>query len=238
MVEVEVNVTHGVRKVKPTRRPHLMCRRRDGLHVVQLAGVIVHPTDHHGGQFVPGVLDGAKHILGAQEVLSIAWGEFNEVFVRVPAVQANLTAQRVPVAREGLRLAQQLSACALGLVKADEEQVQVDGEPIHGHDFVGLGAGQVTKAIHKPLVVADPRVLALEMAFDPPLRPIVEFDLQRGFGILGLKPEAVAREVHRVGAAVLRNVEARPKSAEGVRRIQFAGRLEGGKLSHAGLISH
>ena len=171
-------------------------------------------------------------------MLSVTRGKFDEVLVRVSAVQANLTAQRVAVAGEGLRLAKQLPACALGLVKADEQQVQVDGEAIHGHDFVGLGAGQMTQAIHKPLVVADPRVLALEMAFDPPLRPIVEFDLQSGFGILGLKPEAVACEVHRVGAFVLRNVEARPKSAEWVRRIQFAGRLKGGKLSHAGLISH
>ena len=122
--------------------------------------------------------------------------------------------------------------------KADEKQVQVDGEAVHRHDFVGFGAGQMTQPFRETFVVAHPWILALEMAFDTPLRPIVELDLQRFLGGLGLKPETVAREVHGIGTIVLRNVEALAKTAEGVRRVQFAGRLECGKLSHAGLISH
>ena len=215
-----------------------MGRSRDGFHVVELSCVVVDPADHHRGQFFPCLFDRAKHIVRAQEVLSFARGEFDEVFIGVASVQANLTAQGVAIAWEGFRFAQQLAPRALGLVKADEEQVQVDGEPVHGHHFMGLRARQVAQPFRETLVITDPRVLTLKVPFNAPLRPIVQLDFQRRLGGLGLEPEAVAREVHRIGTTVLRNVEALAKTAEGVRRVQFAGRLKCGKLSHAGLISH
>jgi hypothetical protein len=96
----------------------------------------------------------------------------------------------------------------------------------------------MAEPVHKPLVVADPGIPTLEMTFDAVGGPVFEFDLEGSASGFGLEPQAVACEVHRVLAFVLGKEEALAKSAKGVRKVQFAGRLQGGKLSHAGLISH
>ena len=215
-----------------------MSRSCDGLHVVQLTSVIIDPPNHDSGQLISHFLDGAKDIISAQKVLSFSGSNFNQILIWVASMKTNLTAQRVAVAWKSLGLAQQFTSLTSRLIEANEQQMEIDGQAVHRDDFGGLCPCEVAKTFDKSIMVADPWILALEMAINPQLRPVIHFNVKRFFGRLGLKPEAVACEVDGITAFVLWKVESLSKFAKWVREIQFAGRIKGGKLSHAGLISH
>ena len=186
-MQFERHIAHGMGQIKSASGPHPVGRLGNGFHVVQLPRVVVHAADHHGGELVTGVGNGLQHVLGAQQVLAFPRGQFDQIGVGVAPVQTDLAAQGIAVAREGLRFAQQLSPGALGLVKADQQQVEVDREPIHGHHFVGVCACQMAEALDKPFVVVDPRMATLKVAFHPQRRPVFQLDLQGRLGVAGLK---------------------------------------------------
>ena len=149
----------------------------DGLQVVPLPSVVVHPTDHHRGEFIACLVDGGQPVFFPNQVLSFPWRHLDEVLLRVPAVHADLAAQGVTVAGKGFGLAHQLRSSSRRAVKADEQKVEVDRQAVHGHDFVRLGAGQVAQPGGESLVVAYPGVAPLKMSLHAMRGPIFQFDL-------------------------------------------------------------
>ena len=69
--------------------------------------------------------------------------KFNEVGLRIEAVQAQLGKGRITVAREGAMLNHEFRPPSLRPVKRDEQQVQVDRQGVHGDHLHGTGADDV-----------------------------------------------------------------------------------------------
>ena len=70
VVQLKRYVAYGVGQIKPTGGTHRMRGLGDGLEVVPLPGVVVHPAHHHGGEFVAGLRDCRQPIFFPDEVLS------------------------------------------------------------------------------------------------------------------------------------------------------------------------
>ena len=121
---------------------------------------------------------------------------------------------------------------ALGVVEADEQQMQVHRQAIHGDHLMRLCTGQMGESVHKSIVVVDPWMLSMKMSFHPKTRPIVEFHLQCLCRRFGLKAEAVAREVHGILATVLGHMKLLAQCAQRVVAVEGARFFERGEVLH------
>ena len=86
-MQFERHIAHGMGQIKSAGGPHTVGRLGNGFHVVQLPRVVVHSTNHHGGEPVAGVGNGLQHVLGAQQVLAFPWGQFDQIGVGIASVQ-------------------------------------------------------------------------------------------------------------------------------------------------------
>ena len=68
--QLERHVAHGVRPGQTRSCAHRVRRFGDGLEVVPLSGVVVHPTHHHCGEFVARFVDGGQPVFFADQVLT------------------------------------------------------------------------------------------------------------------------------------------------------------------------
>ena len=103
------------------------------------------------------------------------------------------------VRRERAVLDQNLVALRGGRIEAHHEQVEVDGQPVHRHHFVGVGAGQSSKRVGEQLVVVLPCQLTGEVAFDAECGPTVDLGLDRATSTSGQGAERIAHQVDAIG---------------------------------------
>ncbi len=94
-------------------------------------------------------------------------------------MKPGLRLKRIAVARKGPGFKQQLLSLAGRPVKTDEEQVEVDGQLVHYHDFFGKRTHKGGGAFGKLLVVAEPGPAGLVVALDTVTLPVFTFFLQR-----------------------------------------------------------
>ena len=222
-MQLQRDVAGRMRQVETHERPGRMPRLGDGLQVEGLSGVEVHPAEQHQGQFIAQLRDARLDVLRAQRVFSFPGAHLHQVLFRIAAVEGDLGGHGVGVAREGPFLAEDLPPPALGTVERDQEQVQVRGEAVHGHHLLGLRAHDAGQAFAEELVVRIPGTACLEMAFDPVLRPILQFLLKDHGRPFRLQAKRVAGEVEHVPPFMLGEEEFPAEVAQGIGGIGFAG---------------
>ena len=92
----------------------------------------------------------------------------------IEAVVARLRLDRVEVGRKGVVLHHDLVARPGGTVERDEEEVQVGGQRAHRHHFDGFGAEELSELFGEEVLVPEPGVPRVEVAFDAEVGPVFE----------------------------------------------------------------
>jgi len=119
-----------------------------------------------------------------------------------------------------------------GAVKGDHRQMEVDGQGVHHHDFMGQCADEPGGLGLQKFVVVHPRQFAAKVTLHAVCGPLVKFGEQGLADCFGLEAEGVAAEVEDV----LRNCfvdcvfwknKLLAKRAEGVLGILGAGEIAG-----------
>ncbi len=117
-------------------------------------------------------------------------------------MQAHLGLHRVPIGGERLPFDHDPVAVRVRTVEADQHQVQVDGQGVHGHHLVGPRPRQLGEGLPQFLVVRHPRMAGLEMTLDGQFPPGGHFLLQGGRHAFRLQAQRVAAEIHLRAAVV------------------------------------
>ena len=158
--------------------------------------------------------------------LVVARRPVNDARFGIVTVHPHLRGGRVAIGRERLGFDDDGVPLGRRPVETRHENVQVDGERVHGRDFLRLCPGQRDKAVDTALVVARPGPIGMEMPVDCEVLPVVEFLFDHFSGARRLQTERVATEVHgRVAVSFERKVELAAESSERVVAVEVFGKL-------------
>ena len=188
VVQCERHVAGGMREVEPDRNAAPACGPRDALHVVDLAGVVLHARQHDQREVVGVPMDQFFQILHAQARFAGTRSREDEGLARIVAMEAHLRLDGVAIGRKGARLDEHAVTRRRRAIEAHHHQMQIDGERVHADDFTGLGADETGHVRGRELVIGHPRVTRLEVRAHgeaPPVRELLE---ERGPAVTGWRP--------------------------------------------------
>jgi hypothetical protein len=223
VMQSQRQVAGGVRAVEADRRALCLRKPRDFLQVEGLAGAVLDARPQHQGQPRSVLFDGASDGRHRNRPAGLVGLHLDQALGRVEAVEADLRLNGLPVGRKRARFDQDRRPIRRGPVKADHQQMQVDGQRVHRRDFDRLRAHQFgQRRIHR-FQVAQPGPLALEVALHRELAPDGELGEHRGLGVLRLQAQRIADEVRQFTLAVARNVEALAEAGQRIIAVRLIG---------------
>ena len=188
IVQRQLQVSGGVRQIKTDRAACCMTKPGDRFHLKGLPGVIVHPTKQDQCDLITLGRNQFLDVFKAKAVLTSPGLHLDHGFFGIKAVKARLACHGVTIGRKGRPLDEDFVACARRAIKTDHQEVQVGGQAVHQRNLAGLGSDDSCRRRQQRLVVAVPRVLALEVAFYAELFPVQKLLLNRCSDPFGLQP--------------------------------------------------
>ncbi len=156
----------------------LVARGRDCGHIHPFAREVIDRTEEDDGHLVAELANLGHNVLGAQDVLALAWAHADDVLVRIEAVPAHLRSDGVAIGGEDDVLHDHLGARAARSVEGREHQVDVDGQGIHHDDLVRERTDESRGGLGESLVIVLPRPWPGEMSLDSPGGPSLELHEQ------------------------------------------------------------
>ena len=221
VMQVQAQVARAVRQIEADARSDSVPSARHRLLVECLAGEVIHVSQQHERQGGALPLDGRQQVLGPQCVLPGPRADFHHGGLGGETVEARLGGHGIPVRGKGVRLHQHPEALRGGTVEAHHQQVEVDGEGVHHHHLVRLGAHQARRRRGEQLVVGEPWRRAPDMPLDAERCPSIERLADVAARLPRLEPERISRKVDtRASVRPGRQVEGLAEARQEVRRIQ------------------
>ena len=103
------------------------------------------------------------------------WFHLDQMLSGIEAVEVELRNDGVPVRRKRGFFNQDPAPLRIGPKEADQHQMQVDGQRVHGHHLGRTRAHQIRERRGKQLVIADPRSLCIVMTENSQPPPVGQF---------------------------------------------------------------
>jgi hypothetical protein len=137
---------------------------------------------------------------------------------------------------DGKALASQtiLTRLPAGRIERHHQQMEVDRQGVHHRHFAGQGAHYAGHGRCEHVLIAEPRMLGLEVAFHRMVGPIVQFLLQCGLHCLRLQAERIATEIAGLLPVQLRMEKTLAVAAQRVCGIQLPRVVKGVEILHGG----
>ena len=232
IMQAQRQVAGSVGMVEADHRAGGVAQAHDLRHVERLPGAILHARPQHQRQaravLGDGLLD-RGHREGAVGLIRL---HFDQIGVRVEAVEAHLRLQRIAVGGKRPGLHQDRRPLRRGPVEADHHQMQVGGERVHRHHLRGQGAHGGGQAVTHQRVVGHPLAGPGEVSFHRLDRPFLQHFLHVAARRLGLQAQRVAAEIRLLAPVVPGNMEFTAQGLQRIGCIQRAGVIVVEKLAH------
>ena len=240
----ERDVADRMREIEANLGAAACGRSRECRYVERLAAQVLDARQQHEGD--------ALALLGQQRLESLPVEmprarrgiDLEQRVLRLETVQAQMRDHGVAIGRERVTLDDDLVAFPRRPEEAHEHQMQIHGERVHGHDFVGLGAYEGGQRGGETLVIVEPartagaaRAAIRNVALDAESRPAIELTNDRAARRTRHGTERVSAEVGQGAARVFRQLELAPEALQLVGRIERARVLERG-AGRAGTAHH
>ena len=232
VVQAEFQVADAVGEVEAAQRALRVRQPRDLAQVEGLAAAVLHARPQHQRQARAVLGDRALDARHRNQAAGLVGRHFDQVGVRVEAVEGDLRSHRVAVGRKSAGLDQHRRALAGRPVEADHHQVQVGGERVHRDHLRRFGADQARERFAHQFVVGHPLGLAGEMAFDRLGRPLVHHIVDAGARAARLQAERVADEISLFAPAVARDQEFAAQGRQGVGGVERGGMVGRMRIGH------
>ena len=213
-----------MRKIKPYHAALFMPGFGDRLHVKALAGEVIDVSEPNERDLIAFALDRRKNVFSPERPLPCAGLELDDRLRGIKAVKLGLRRDRILIRRKSPGFDQYLKRSG----SADKTKPSEDGRSTVSVFIVTTSVEarphESCGRIDQKLMVRQPWMARMKMAFDAKPGPILKLLLDQLTGLFGLKAQGISAKVNRrsgLSARRLRKVKALAKPSQPIFAIHF-----------------